>query len=1374
MRNGLVLADIKLNTQLKISDFIHSKALLCFLTFFLIVLCTNAYSQNSIPSFPDSLFSKYYHQKVSHFNSIPESKNDIIFLGNSITDGGEWNDIFKDSNVKNRGISGDNTIGIMNRLDEIYNRKPAKVFLMIGVNDLKNGLSVDSVYKNILTITQTLHHHSPSTKVYIQSILPVNDDFKQFPGHTAKANLIPKLNQKLRSASSDYNFTYIDLHTSFLDKNGKLRVDFTNDGLHLLGKGYQHWKSLLMPYVYNLNAKPSIIPKPQKLVWNEQNFFIPTSISLETDDNLKIFESQLKDIFIPYGATFGKNHSQKIILKISEVKSPLYENEAYELSIDSSQVMLTANTAHGIFNGLQTLSQLVRDGVYLPGCSINDYPSFAWRGIMHDVGRNYQTIPFLKAQIEEMARYKLNIFHFHLTENVAWRLESKLYPELTKGEFMTRNVGEYYTQEELKDLIQFCKDRYITLVPEIDMPGHSEAFTRAMGVDMQSPKGVEIVKNLLTEFCNTFDVPIIHIGGDEVKITNNHFLPEMIALIESKNKQVMGWLPGGNLSQNTIHQLWIGNAKPPKGKASVDSRFLYINHHDPLESVITIFQHKICDVDKGDSEHLGAITCVWPDRRVANQEAILIQNPFYPSLIATAERTWVGGGFKSGTTLIHNSKDFIEFENRLLDHKELYFKDKPFPYIRQSNISWQITEAFDNKGNLDAQFEPELAGDITKIKTPSKEVKGGTIYLRHWWTPLSESFFPNAKENSTVYAFKKVWSDIEKEANMWIGFNNISRSPATDTPPSNAWDDHKSKIWLNNELIPPYQFARAGQKGNSETPLTDEGYEYRAPTKVHLKKGWNQILVKLPIESFKADWQNPVKWMFTAVFLDDDVNEVEAMTLKDSHGSSLKLDKVFGSNMVMQQGKDIPFWGKSAPNSSVNVLFDNIKKEVIANQDSIWKVNFKPQKANNSPKSALITSGKDTLKIDNILIGDVWLCAGQSNMAFMLKNDQFANEFLSKASNKNLRLLNLQSSLSVYNMPYKVDQVNQLIPENFLNGSWQISDSSSVRDFSAVGYYYGKTIQNLMQIPIGLINVAIGGTPIEAWMSDKTQNASPETKHVFTGDWFQNKNLEPWCIERGHQNLDNLIGGGVDIPQDSLGYNHPFKPTFMYKAAIEPLLNLPIKGVIWYQGESNSLSLERTKQHEQLLPIMVKEWRDDWNQGDFPFYFCQLSSIGTEKGYKSQFWPEFRASQMLLSEQIPNSGIAITADYGHPSDVHPTNKKIVGERLANVSLAKTYGKLIIYAGPKLMKATKNSDQIILKFDQELFLNKGQKVVKFELISSKSNQKTKVEGKINGKEIIITTKNINPILGIRYGWQPYQVIDLVGKTGIPVSSFSIDF
>ncbi len=633
----------------------------------------------------------------------------------------------------------------------------------------------------------------------------------------------------------------------------------------------------------SVQSQPALIPQPQRVEWTDKHFSIPAEFSVRHEPALDELAARARELLQEKGGKFSAQSKREIILKLGKVEAPLYPEEAYRLEVNFNRIELTANTPHGIFNGLQTIRQLLRDGVAIPGCRITDYPAFAWRGLMHDVGRNFQTVPFLKKQIEVMAQYKLNVFHLHLTEDVAWRLESKRFPALTRPETMTRDTGQYYTQADLQELIDFCRARYITLVPELDMPGHSAAFRWAMGVDMQSPEGMKIVKEVLEEFCQTFDIPYLHLGGDEVKITNPDFLPEMASLVEKNGKKVMGWFPGGNMPKTAIRQLWIGSAKPTPGIPTLDSRYLYLNHHDPFESVIEILNHRTCGVSSGDADHLGGIICVWQDRRATSQEAILRQNPVYPALLAWSERAWRGGGEALETTRIAAPGtpafvEFQEFENRLLDHKKLYFQDKPFPYVRQSDIRWRITEPYDNGGDLAQTFAPEMTEDWSKIKTSG--AVGATVYLRHWWYPQPTGFLEKPVENSTVYARARVWSATERDAGLWIGFNNISRSPSTDSPPPGAWDNRQSKIWLNGTLIKPPRWERAGQKGDAEVPLTDEGYEYRDPTRIRLKQGWNQILVKAPVGNFKNEWQNPVKWMFTAVLVEQDGVNMKALDVK--------------------------------------------------------------------------------------------------------------------------------------------------------------------------------------------------------------------------------------------------------------------------------------------------------------------------------------------------------------------------------------------------------------------------------------------------------------------------------------------------------------
>jgi hypothetical protein len=303
----------------------------------------------------------------------------------------------------------------------------------------------------------------------------------------------------------------------------------------------------------------------------------------------------------------------------------------------------------------------------------------------------------------------------------------------------------------------------------------------------------------------------------------------------------------------------------------IDSRHLYINHMDPLESVVTIFDRKIGNKGKGDNAVLGGTLCLWPDRAVAKDDDVLKMNPVYPSMLAFAERSWKGGGHEGWTATIGQpntsfTKEFVAFENRLLDNQQEFFRELPFPYAKQSNLVWNLYGPYNNEGVLSKQFAPENKSFSTNTKT---QVVGGTIVLRHWWAPLIKGALDQPKENTTWYATTKVWSEEEGIKKFWIGFNNLSRSPATDSPPKDAWDNKESEVWVNGNLIEPPHWKDAGQKGNSEIPLTDEGYEYREPSKIYLHKGWNDVLIKAPIGSFKGkDWQNPVKWMFTFVPVD--------------------------------------------------------------------------------------------------------------------------------------------------------------------------------------------------------------------------------------------------------------------------------------------------------------------------------------------------------------------------------------------------------------------------------------------------------------------------------------------------------------------------
>ncbi|NCT93229.1 MAG: family 20 glycosylhydrolase [Chitinophagaceae bacterium] len=826
----------------------------------------------------NTLFNTYYYQRSSQFQMLPKTGQEIFFIGDSITEGGEWSELFDDIRIKNRGISGDISAGVLYRINQIALHKPDKVFLMIGVNDLARGITPDSLVKNIHLIVQVINKQSPATQIFVESILPVNGDFKKFNGHSNRVSEIKEANALLSRKSDKTRFSFINLYDRFCAQSDKLNPEYTNDGLHLNGKGYLLWKSVLYPYVYDVSLKPAIIPTPDKLEWGNEYFPLYQSHNIVVQDSAVIGEAiSLQQSMQQLGIKTSLVTTIDTIspyIQISLVKSvvPSQPTGAYQLTVSSKKILITAVDNNGIFYAIQTLKQLMQDGVYVNTCTIKDHPAFPVRGFMIDVGRNYISIPLLKEMINRMALYKLNVFHFHATEDIAWRFESKLYPALTAPDNMLRDKGMYYTVEEIKELIDYCRVRHIQFVPEIDMPGHSAAFKRAFKTDMQTDSGLAIVKKILTEFCDTYiDLPYIHIGADEVKITNPKFVPEVIALLESSGKKVIGWEPGGNFSSSVIRQLWMDDLKRITADtqiAYIDSRHLYLNHMDPLESVVTIYNRRIAGKKAGDDKALGGILCVWNDRRQAAETDVLRMNPVYPGMVSFAERSWVGGGQEGWVANISDGDEngFRLFEQKLLDHQTLYFKKQPFPYAQQTQMQWSIYGPYYNQGKLNQQFaiEKTIWQDSSSLAEPKQSVIGGTVVLRHWWAPLIKGALKNPQENQTYYATTKIWSDVDQLQNFWIGFNNLSRSTATDSPPKNAWDARSSKVWLNGKEIVAPDWKRGGQIGHSEIPLIDEGYEYRSPYPLQLKKGWNTVLLKLPMGSFKGrDWQNVQKWMFT-------------------------------------------------------------------------------------------------------------------------------------------------------------------------------------------------------------------------------------------------------------------------------------------------------------------------------------------------------------------------------------------------------------------------------------------------------------------------------------------------------------------------------
>ncbi len=641
---------------------------------------------------------------------------------------------------------------------------------------------------------------------------------------------------------------------------------------------------LWLPVAYaagNLN----LLPWPQQVDWTKQTFS-GKDISLSLAGNTgQMVTGWLQE------SNININPASKKVFRVTLVENlpeaTINQDEAYKLQVSSQGIAIEATTEQGVYRAIQTLRQLTEKKggrSFVTGCKIIDWPAFRIRGFMQDVGRTYIPMEELKREIAKLAQYKINVFHWHLTENQSWRLESKIFPMLNDSIHTTRMPGKYYTLKEAKELVEFCKRHQVLLIPEFDMPGHSAAFVSTFRHDMQSPEGMKILKLLIEEVCETFDVPYLHIGTDEVQFTNPQFVPEMVAFVRSKGKKVISWNPGWHYQPGEIDMIhmWSYRGKLQEGIPTIDSRFHYLNHFDTFADLRGLFMSNIYRHTEGSNDMAGVILAIWNDRWVQPEEKIINENIFYPNMLTIAERSWRGGGYeyfdKYGTNMPpRNSEEykaFTEFEQRLLWHKEHNFRGYPFPYVKQTDIKWRITDAFPNNGDMGSVFPPEteLQDSYTyEGKTyGTNDSEGAGIYLRHVWGNTIPCFYKDPQEDHTAYAWTWVHSPKDQEVGAWIEFQNYGRSEMDLAPPQGQWDYKGSRVWLNDEeILPPVWTATHKEKSN-EVLLGNENCVGREPTKVHLQKGWNKVFMKLPVGKFRLPEVRLVKWMFTFVFVTPD------------------------------------------------------------------------------------------------------------------------------------------------------------------------------------------------------------------------------------------------------------------------------------------------------------------------------------------------------------------------------------------------------------------------------------------------------------------------------------------------------------------------
>ena len=473
-------------------------------------------------------------------------------------------------------------------------------------------------------------------------------------------------------------------------------------------------------------SSPALIPYPSKVVRGKGSTrFKSVHVHLGRDvprrDDLV---REMKDVFRISGipAAVSKDVFEEGSLTWELSLDAGIEGEAYVLSVTPEKTTVRAGDFGGFFNALQTLRQLVskeKEGFFMPSVQISDEPAFALRGMMLDVGRYYMSPAFIKELMRRVSRYKINTLHLHLTDDPAWRLEVKKYPALTDRAFhwKSRLPGKFYTQEQLKDLTDYCARLNIQVIPEIDMPGHSQPFAKAMKTGMQTEKGISILKDVVDETVALFPGRFFHMGSDEVHITMKDFIPRMAEYIRGKGKEVIVWSPGGPHDKDSVLMCWgesEAGARMDKGMKRIDSNGFYIDWADSQSGVYQVFFQQPCEVPQGDEKALGAIMPVWCDGNLSSEKRVLEQYPLYPCVLTFAERVWRGSATKRKDYMAQlpprgtaGWAEFREFEQRLASHRDRFFRDVPFAYVKQADMAWSLIGPFDHRGKNDTSFEPE-------------------------------------------------------------------------------------------------------------------------------------------------------------------------------------------------------------------------------------------------------------------------------------------------------------------------------------------------------------------------------------------------------------------------------------------------------------------------------------------------------------------------------------------------------------------------------------------------------------------------------------------------------------------------------------------
>ena len=450
--------------------------------------------------------------------------------------------------------------------------------------------------------------------------------------------------------------------------------------------------------------------------------------------------------------------------------------------------------------------------------------------------------------------------------------------------------------------------------------------------------------------------------------------------------------------------------------------------------------------------------------------------------------------------------------------------------------------------------------------------------------------------------------------------------------------------------------------------------------------------------------------------------------------AEVSLPKIIGSNMVLQRNQEIKIWGWADKGERITVGFNGLERMIRANEEGEWMVTFPAMKAG-GPHDMYI-QGKNLIELENILVGDVWVCSGQSNMVWLIERMSTVANDTAGANFSGIRLFTVPNNAQ--NRPV----------EDIPSGEWMPCTPQNLLPFSAVGYFFGREIHRQLHIPIGLLSTNWGGTNIETWTSGES---------IAKVEGFAERVA----------NLSHLDTSSTALKPNS-------EPCLLFNGMIHPLLNLGVKGVIWYQGESNA---PRAYQYRELFPLMIEDWRQKWGYPEMPFLFVQLANFRAVKEEPGESdWAELREAQRMTLD-LPNTGMAVIIDIGEAGNIHPGNKQDVGKRLALAAMKIAYGKDIVHSGPIFKEMRIEGKQAILSFNHTgsgLMAKDRYGYLKGFAIAGPDKIFHWARAMIQDDEVIVSCDWVDEPVAVRYGWADNpDDVNLYNAEGLPASPFRTD-